>query len=345
MAKNKVKLLLSLDYELFFGNKSGTVEHCLIRPTQYLLNVVNKYNAKISLFVDAGFLIKLKQYSAEFPILTEQYAAVKKQLQSLSEQGHDIQLHIHPHWQDSYYSSEGWVINTKRYRLHDFCRQEQNNIVTSYKQELETCTKQEVFAFRAGGWCLQPFEEIKQALENNNIWLDSTLFTDGRCDDPSRWFDFKGMPNKAWWNFKNDPLTEQQHGYFTELPISAIKTSPLFFWKLAFHKQFSSSKLSPFGDGQAIIHDKNYYIQRLSRTTCGPVSLDGSKAGQLDNALKEHLKKADQNSVFNVMGHPKSLSPYSLEKLDLFLKEHHELQSITYQNLRTLRGGDDKIKI
>ncbi|WP_019613722.1 hypothetical protein [Psychromonas ossibalaenae] len=345
MAKKKVKLLISLDYELFFGNKSGSVEHSLIRPTQYLLNVVNKYDTKISLFVDAGFLIKLKQYSADFPILTDQYASVKKQLKSLSEQGHDIQLHIHPHWQDSSYSSEGWLINTKRYRLHDFCPQEQDEIVTSYKQELESCTEQEIFAFRAGGWCLQPFEEIKQSLENNNIWLDSTLFTDGCCDDPSRSFNFKGMPDKAWWRFTDDPLTEQQDGYFTELPISAIKTSPLFFWKLAFHKQLSSSKFSPFGDGKAIIHDKSYYIQRLSRTTCGPVSLDGCKAGQLDKALNEHKNKADPHAVFNVMGHPKSLTPYSLEKLNIFLKEHHELQSITYQDLHHLRDTAAKSKI
>ncbi|WP_028862293.1 hypothetical protein [Psychromonas aquimarina] len=342
MKQSQVKLLLSLDYELFFGNKSGSVEHCLLRPTRYLLNVVNRYNVKISLFVDAGFLIKLKQYSADFPLLAEQYAAIKKQLQSLSQQGHDIQLHIHPHWQDSYYSSKGWVINSKRYRLHDFCRQEQNEIVTSYKQELESCSEQKIFAFRAGGWCLQPFEDIRQSLENNNIWLDSTLFAEGRCDDPSRWFNFKDMPDKAWWNFKNDPLTEQLDGYFTELPISAVKTSPLFFWKLAFHKQFSSSKFSAFGDGQAIIHDKSYYIQRLSRTTCGPVSLDGSKAGQLDKALKEHKNKADPHAVFNVMGHPKSLTPYSLEKLNTFLQEHHELSSITYQDLHHLRNTAGK---
>jgi len=324
MKQSQIKLLLSLDYELFFGNKTGTVEHCLIHPTQCLLDVVNKYNAKISLFVDAGFLIKLKQYAPDFPALGNQYTAIKKQLTSLSAQGHDIQLHIHPHWQDSSYNEQGWIINSKRYRLHDFCRQEQDEIVASYKQELESCSEQKIFAFRAGGWCLQPFEDIKQSLKNNNIWLDSTVFADGCCDDPSRWFNYKGMPDKAWWNFSNDPLTEDQDGYFAELPISAVKTSPLFFWKLAFRKQFSNRKFSPFGDGQAIIHDKNYYIQRLTKTSSGPVMLDGSKAGQLENALKEHRKLTEQRSIFNVMGHPKSLTPYSLEKLDNFLEKHPE---------------------
>lgn len=338
---NKVKLLLSLDYEIFFGNRTGSIEQCLLKPTQLLINLLDKYNIKVSLFVDAGFLLKLKQYGKEYPILLEQYKCIKEQLTSLSQQGHDIQLHIHPHWQDSVYNSNSWIINSERYRLHDFSAQEQQEIVSSYKQELQSCTVKDIFAFRAGGWCLQPFEQIKQALQDNHIWLDSTLFLNGFSDDPARWLNFKNMPKEMTWNFENDPLFINKEGYFTEVPISSIKTSPLFFWKLAFHKFFSNKVHSAFGDGQAMISNNNYYLQRLTKTTYGPVMIDGSKAGQLEKAFKTHLSSPRKGHIFNVMGHPKSLTPYSLQQLEAFLKRHKDLISITYQDLAYLKKNKD----
>ncbi|MGC3833447.1 hypothetical protein ACPSKX_03750 [Moritella viscosa] len=193
--------------------------------------------------------------------------------------------------------------------MHDFNPKEINDIVKTYKQEPESCSEQAVFAFRAGGWCLQPFEQIKSALKANDIWLDSTVFSQGHSDEPSRWFNFNTIPKQAYWYFDNDPLKQQQDGYFTELPISATKTSPLFFWKLALRKKLPS---------------------RL-------FMIDGSKAGQLEKAFQEHLEQADQDSIFNIMGHPKSLSPYSLIKLEQFLQLHSELDSITYQDLKHLK--------
>lgn len=338
MEKNRVKLILSLDYELFFGNSSGSIESCMINPTQKLLDLLHSYNCKVSLFVDAGFLVKLREQACDYPILKKQYAVIKQQLKSLSSQGHDLQLHIHPHWQDSYFDGNHWVINTQRYRLHDFSSQEIDQIVSNYKQELESCSEQTVFAFRAGGWCLQPFNKIKKALKNHDIWLDSTVFPQGHSDDPTRWFNFNTTPQKAYWHFNNDPLIPQQDGYFTEIPISAAKTSPLFFWKLVLRKILSNNLFTSFGDGQAMIANRSYYIQRLTKTTYGPVMIDGSKAGQLECAFKEHLKLADKNSIFNVMGHPKSLSPYSLIKLEQFLQQHRDIISITYQDLKHLRN-------
>lgn len=337
MDNNRVKFLLSLDYELFFGARPGSVEKCMISPTRQLVRILDKYNAKVSLFVDAGFLIKLKQYAPDYPELKQQYLSIKCQLQSLIAQDHDIQLHIHPHWQDSYYTNGGWVIDTSRYRLHDFSQPELQHIVKSYKQELESCSDNEVFAYRAGGWCMQPFDYIRQSLEVNNIWLDSTVFANGHSDDPACGFNFNGMPDRAWWNFSNDPLQPAHQGFFTEIPISTIKTSPLFFWKLAFHKKLSGKTFQSIGDGQPMIHNRNYYLKRLTQTTFGPVMIDGAKAGQLPSALKAHCKLADKKSIFNVMGHPKSLSRYSLIQLDRFIKTNPNLQSVTYQDFKHLK--------
>ncbi|WP_022940389.1 hypothetical protein [Psychromonas hadalis] len=336
---DKTDFLLSLDYELFFGKNPGSVEHCMIKPTQELVKVLDKFNAKVSLFVDVGFLVKLKEYAPRYPELATQYQQIQTQLLTLSQQGHDIQLHIHPHWFDSRYDQHGWKIDTTRYRLHDFSQQEIAMIVKSYKEELQLFSHKEVFAFRAGGWCIQPFDKIKQALQENSIWLDSTVFNAGHSDDPSRYFNFQKMPHEAHWFFSGDPLQEDNKGFFTELPISSFKTSPLFFWKLAFRKKFASQQFKPFGDGQAMIAHGNYYIERLTKTTHGPVMIDGAKAGQLQSAFKQHLKANNKHSVFNVMGHPKSLSLFSLKKLQQFLENNKNLNFITFQDLKELKNN------
>ena len=329
--------LISLDYELFFGKQPGTIENCMLIPTQKLINILDKYNSKVCLFVDAGFIVKLKYYSTEFPELADQYKKIQHQLLTLSKAGHDIQLHIHPHWFDSTYDKNGWYINTDRYRLHDFSLSEIDEIVRSYKAELQLCTEQPIFAYRAGGWCLQPFEKIKDALLKNGIWLDSTVFNQGYSSDPTRHFNFKEMPQLPHWQFSADPLLPDELGEFVELPISAYKTAPLFFWKLAFHKKFSSQQFKTFGDGQAMVANNQYYFDRLTKSTYGPVMIDGAKAGQLQSALNRHLKEQGSNDIFNIMGHPKSIAPYSLTKLDLFLKKNTQLQCKTFQDLIHLK--------
>lgn len=69
MKDSPVKMLLSLDYELFFGTNSGCIEKCMVNSTQQLITLLDKYNYKVSLFVDAGFLLKLRQSSDDFPEL------------------------------------------------------------------------------------------------------------------------------------------------------------------------------------------------------------------------------------------------------------------------------------
>lgn len=76
----KTDFLLSLDYELFFGDKPGSVEHCMIIPTQKLVKVLDRFNAKVSLFVDVGFLVKLKEYAPQYPELAKQYQQIQNQL-------------------------------------------------------------------------------------------------------------------------------------------------------------------------------------------------------------------------------------------------------------------------
>ena len=174
-----MNIFLTFDYEIYFGENHGTVQKCIIEPTKELIRIADKYNVHFSFFVDCGFILKLDEFRKKYPVLEKDYEAVTTQVQELSEKGHDIQLHIHPHWEDSSFDGTKWKIDTSRYKLADFEKGAIDGIVSKYKKVLTDLTGKKVFAYRAGGWCLQPFSHVKEAFKNHKISLDSTVYKDG----------------------------------------------------------------------------------------------------------------------------------------------------------------------
>lgn len=329
-------VMFSVDYELYFGISTGTVNRSMRTPTDALVEVLERHGARLSLFVDAGYLIRLRSASEHHPALVADYEAISSQLETLVRKGHDVQLHIHPHWEDCNFDGETWQLDISRYKLHDFLPEEQVRIVRSYRGILEDICGTRVFAYRAGGWCIQPFSTIRDALRQNDIWLDSTLFADGRSENDEHGFCFAGMPTLPHWCFSEDPLVPDPDGFFVELPISAYPLPPSFYWELLLRKKLAGLDHDSFGDGYVKSSNLKYYLTRLTRTVSSPVSLDGIKARVLSRAFSDH--RSSGRGVFNVMGHPKSLTRYSLNCLDDFLGAHRDQMTfVTFQQFEHLK--------
>ena len=324
-----MNIFITLDYELFFGSNSGTQYESIISPTDRLLSLLDTYNIKASFFVDSGYLIKLDEYRKKHNVLEKDYQKLISQIRGLFEDGHDIQLHIHPHWEDSYFDEKKWIMDTKRYRIHEFNDNEIDDIVYRYKKILTDIVGNKVFTFRAGGWCMQPFDKLKNALKKNNIWLDSTVFSDGRNHSITHYFDFTNSPKKDFWKFEDDPILEKENGYFAEVPISSYKVSPLFFWKLIFTKKLGGDKYKVFGNGRAAGGSQWDRIRMLTSYTNSVVSIDGYKASYLQNAF-DKFRENKKNKNFVIIGHPKAMSEYSLEKLEEFIINNNDKNFTTY---------------
>ena len=331
-----MKLLVSLDYELFFGARIGSVQNCLIEPVTVLLKKLAHTGLRLSFFVDATFLVRLREECTKFQSLQLEYDKIRRHLEQLKNSGHDVQLHIHPHWIDSHFDGSDWRINTDRYKLHDFSPEERLEIVRSSKAELVRVVGDTVFAFRGGGWCIQPFDQIAEALLAENIWLESTVFFQGKSEDTQRGYDFSAVPDLDYYRFSEDPACVDDKGSFVEVPIGSFRVGPAFFWHLAWAKKFGGKKYKSFGNGSAMVADKGYYLSRLSRSSQSVVSIDGLKAGLLFPAYKklQHNRKRD---LFHVMGHPKALTRYSIDKLAYFL-DNTAFDCITYQDLGYLNN-------
>ena len=322
-----MNLYITLDYELFFAEHSGSVEKSIIEPTKALIEACEPCMVKLCFFVDAGYLVRLEKFKSDFPKLQKDYELITEQIKYLHKNGHDIQLHIHPHWEDTDYHDNKWHMDTSRYRIHKFSADETEAIVASYKKALTDIVGDSVFAYRAGGWCIQPFTHLKYALQKHDIWLDSTLYHDGYKDNSTHYLDFRGMPDTTEWHFSDDPMVIDDDGFFTEVPISSTRVSPLFYIKYALLRKFNKKAHQVMGDGKGVGREGSDNREMLTKITPAVASIDGYRMSYLQKTLNAYAKKDAKHFV--VMGHPKATTPYSLKKLREFVIENHSKHNFT----------------
>jgi len=330
-----MNIFLTLDYELFFG-KSGSVDNCIIKPTQDILKIVEPQQIKISFFVDSGFLLALERQKENFTSLVIDYTKVVNQLKYLAVNGHGIELHVHPHWEDSFFDGEKWVFNLERYKLSDFDDNEVLDIVTRYTEVIKRITGKTPKAYRAGGWSAQPFGPIQKGLNNNNIFVDSSVFAKGFHKSDNQIYDFKNVPQfNTEYNFSQDLTIEDRNGNFTEIPISSFKVRPWFFWSFAIIKIFKAIRHKPYGDGSAIQMPKTEMLRLLFSSSYSVVSIDGFKASIIDKAFKLYKRNTNNRGNFVLIGHPKAFTPYSLLKVKKFIERIHLSHNfVTYSSYR-----------
>lgn len=324
-----MRILLTFDYEVFFGRKTGSVARTLLEPTAALLRVADRHGVKLVFFVDAGFLLRLREEMGKAEALRAEHDAVCRQIAELARAGHEIQLHIHPHWEDSRWHEGGWQIDTSRYALHAFPEADIERIVSRYSGVLrELAGPEAAFAYRAGGWVIQPFEKVRGALRSAGVRIDSTVYANGRSDGKVQPYDFEGAPAKSRWRFDRDPLVEEDAGHFLEVPIASRRLMPDFFWRLAAVKKLGGARHRAYGDGNAIALESGDLLRKLMRPTHSVVSMDGYKASFLEAAAKDY--RAQGLEDFVAIGHPKALTPYSLDRLDDFLASGAAREVTTY---------------
>jgi len=313
-----MKFLLTLDYELFFGRNTGTPDGCLIYPTRVLTQLLERHGFLVTLFVDAGYLDKLSRSPES--VHHYQLERIATQLKELAGRGHDVQLHVHSHWEDTDWSEGRWQINTTRYLLQNFSSAEISKLLERYAELLRSITGYRPSAFRAGGWCLQPFAPLAAPLADAGIQIDSTVYARGTSVNPGREFDFLSAPDLDRWKFDTDPMCVNDAGRFLEIPITALRVSPLFYWQTLWKKLIKQTGDKPLGDGYALGNSGEYYVRKLVGAEDTVASIDGSRALLLEKALWAVRER--QHKLFNVMGHPKSLTRNSLAAFDRFLTRH-----------------------
>lgn len=303
-----MKIAITWDYELFFGEQSGSAEKCMLKPGNRLLEIAQKNGAKFTFFVDAGMLV-LGEKEALFK---QELSAIKDQISKWDHQGHETGLHIHPHWEDAIWEN-GWKFDLKRYKLADFNEKEVEQIFDKYLSSLQNCSKEKIVSYRAGGWCIQPFSKLKSSFFKHQLRIESSIFQGGKNTTSPYNYDFTNAPQKEKWLFENYECEEVENGTFLEIPIASKTYSPLFFWKLfvlgrIFPKNHKSIGNGSPGKGGG---SKKDFLTKFNHLC---VSVDGYFVTELECAVRE-AEKRGWNSIV-IIGHPKACTLYSLNYLD-----------------------------
>ena len=318
-----MNIFLTFDYELFFGKQIGTVSKCMLEPTEELFNLAKGLDVSYTFFVDVGYLIQAEKY----PKLSSEVKLVKSQILKMLQLGHDVQLHIHPHWEKAKYIGDSWKMNVINfYKLSDFNKEDQLRIVKTYKLYLEKLIGRKVTTFRAGGSCIQPFSDLYNIFKEVGLKNDSSVFHNGYLVTSNYRYDFRNAPLKSKYRFEIDVCEENERGSFNEYPISSLRYNPSFFWRLYILGRLFPSKHKMVGDGEHVSQGFQK-ISSLTNHTTAYVSTDGYYAKKLSTGLQKA-----ENLGFNemvIIGHPKGNTIYSLNKLKEFIFNNHNKHTFT----------------
>ena len=315
-----MNVLLTLDYELFLGSKTGSVEKCLITPMNYLLKEVASTKAFFTIFVDAAYLYMLdtlRKYNAS---LEKDYCLICGHLNALQKKGHDIQLHIHPQWFFSEFDGKEWHLDTEHYKLCDVDEKKMMDLFVKSKNLLDNIIGKKTIAFRAGGFSAQPTELLDCLFKASGIRVDSSVCPGTSYDSDCQKYDYTHAPLKCIYLFSSDICKEDPAGYFMEVPISMINVSPVFHWELALTKlavKFGGgAEYKRMGDGLSVKTTSSSILTRMTQSVQTMATIDEFKVSLLKRAYQQALKKG--NDYFCVLGHPKLATPYSIKKLGEF---------------------------
>lgn len=215
------KLIFTLDYEIH-GNGDGCPDKLVVKPTYRLMNLMDKYGAKLTIFADMAEISRFKSYYEERGADKFHYLKIKKQLQDAVIRGHDVQLHIHSSYFNARHNGKKWQQSWDEY---DFARLEYSKIhhrIKTSKELLESIIQEEVpqykcFAFRAANWAMQPTPNIARALLENDIYIDSSVYKYGKQHEWVKYdytnayhptFPYKASLLEICENDENSPLWE-----------------------------------------------------------------------------------------------------------------------------------------
>ena len=329
-------LILSLDYELFFGT-SGSAEKCLFEPSAALMQFCNRHNVQVTFFVDVGMIIWLRRNMGASREFRQIEKKICLDIENFAKAGSEIALHVHPHWEDAGWSGTEIDFRDTRFRLAEFTDSEVEHIFERYASVLAELSESRPTAYRAGGFCVMPFARIRKALQNQCIWVDSSIVPGASLIDKGKGFDFRSAPKLSAWKFDRSPLQPNKDGKFVEVPVGTFQTPLAYFWRRGLERLLNRRRVPIYGDGSSMALGRTEIIRRLlARSRVSELSIDEPKL----EFLEEFGRNAPSRNVWSVMGHPKLMSRRSLDVLEKFigLRSISEFQSVScYAN--RIRSG------
>lgn len=333
-----LKICITFDYELFLGENFLPEEEVLFQPAAQLGEMLQKEEVSATFFADVCSVMQHEIYNE-----TAYCSNFSRQIAALYEMGHDVQLHIHPNWLNSTFQNGKWTIAQKGYKLHEFGFDEHaehsaQEILHRGKMYLEE-TLQKVdpnyrcIAYRAGGFCIQPEEQLLKALVDLDIRIDSSVALKQVARGGIQDYDFSCVPHALnWWMRPESGLSKAVtygDGTVYEVAIGTARNC------LTKYVGVAKNALHVAGRGNAGtgIQMPGEQLGRLKRFMLmlkrrlysdGILSLDTRGYGILLRDLDEIYQKygcAKRDQEVAIICHPKLASQDTIQNMQRFVQE------------------------
>lgn len=319
----KTKVLLTFDYEIYFGDNYYSEEIILFEPTQKILDLSKKLNIKLVFFIDIYSIIayeknKLEDYVDRF----------KSQIFEMQSLGHDIQMHFHPHWIDAVYDKEKnkWNFSYENYSysnlIDNFGLDKANNFFLDAHNLFIEIVGLRPNVFRAGGYVIQPYEkEFISLLSKLNYKIDSSVYPYKKYVSNVQAFDFLNSEELNFWNISTDTFLKSGDLELIEFPVLSIKKNIINLSVYALlkliNKIIPNKKYKRRGRG-ASIELKDYKNKSL-QCTFDSSSYKDIKIIKFITSL--YLWKFRNNNItyLNLLSHPKSMSDCSISVMNWYI--------------------------
>jgi hypothetical protein len=327
MAPQKINLFLTFDYELPLGGWHVPLENALLKPTARLLQLCDDLRVPAVFFVDVLSGIQMRRWGE-----SSFEEAMRRQLQEAAAKGHDLQLHLHPHWLTS--TCEGGKYTpSKDFRLADFTPAQIDEMVVSgiaYLRQIAVpvCPDYRCLAFRAGGYNLENSDVIFDVMQRRHIGIDSSLCDGYYYASDRSTVDFRGLPARPNWYFRNGDFKRPEQDGIYEIPIAGKKKS-LFeaptVVKMRFHKQRKPESRGRMIHAEAPSFKKKWRKAMSARM----VSFDNYTYSTrfLLKALRYNLDRFAAFEEINlaVISHPKSMDTHNFRLMEDFVRSVRSL--------------------
>ena len=326
----KIRIFLTFDHELPLGGLNTSYENALFAPTRKVMEVAEQYGVKVTLFSDILCAYRYKKWD-----FTNFYAPYSDQLQYAVRNGHDVQLHIHPHWLTTAYNGTCFL-PSGNFTFSDFINDTKYGgipgiVRLSIDNLNEICIPAdehyECVAFRAGGYAVYPHTELLfNSLYAQGIRYDSSMAKGYYFSSGLSTVDYRLLPKLPNWRVdpENYHLPLLKKPGILEIPI-ATKPKTLFEMPTRFKlKKYAFRAVENRG---TMIHTNSktgFHSKIKMLVAARMLSFDNHTLSLhyllqiVKHNVSRHKNRHDE-VLFAVISHPKSMGDYSFELMEGFI--------------------------
>ena len=173
------------DWELS-GDGSGDPRQLQFAPMRKLVEIYNTHGVHGSFNAEVLQQLAFRQFQnqhSDLKLLADEW---DEAIRETFQQGHDIQLHIHPQWSDAEYSNGKWKLNGD-WSILNYPAQEARSMIARAKDYLENLLRPldpnyACVSFRSGSWCIAPSPFMLSLLADFGIVFDMSIVGGVRYD-------------------------------------------------------------------------------------------------------------------------------------------------------------------